>query len=372
MLTMLPSAPKSLGRLGEVLISALNSVSGETNNLGLPSRRSVCVILVDGLGSANLKSAAGHARFLNSQQSDSAMCWFPATTSTSISSFATASNPWDNGFLGYQVFNKATQTPMNLLSGWKDYSEGENYQETATIAEISLSRGVAFHTVAPSAYERSGFTGATMRGSLFHGVDRIADRFSEAKKLLARPEAKVIYLYIPELDQLAHSKGSESTAWLNQLEDLDSLVKDFVTPIPKGSGVILTADHGVVDVSQENHVYLDEFMPKSEFKFVGGDTRSLYLYFEDAVDKQASRELLEDRLGDSCYICTPEDLIAAGYWKALSPKSENVAPDLLVLARKSVALYHRGFAKMKSLEMVGHHGSITNEELAIPLLRFGF
>ena len=355
-----------------MLISALKSTSGETNTLGLPSRRSVCVILVDGLGSTNLKSAAGHARFLNSQQSDSAMCWFPATTSTSITSFATASNPWDNGFLGYQVFNKATQTPMNLLSGWKEYAEGENYQEVSTIAEISSNRGVGFHTVAPSAYERSGFTGATMRGSEFHGVDRIADRLTEALNLLAQPEAKVIYLYIPELDQLAHAKGSESTSWLNQLEDLDSLVRDFVSSIPKGSGVILTADHGVVDVPKENHVYLDELMAKSDFKFVGGDTRSLFLYFEDAVDKQAARELLEDSLGESCYISTPEDLIAAGYWKSLSPKSENVAPDLLVLARKRVALYHRGFAKVKSLEMVGHHGSITNEELAIPLIKFGF
>lgn len=355
-----------------MLISALNSASGETNSLGLPARRSVCVILVDGLGSSNLKSAAGHARFLNFQQSESATCWFPATTSTSITSFATASNPWDNGFLGYQVFNKATQTPMNLLSGWKDYSEGENYQEEATIAEIASARGVDFHTIAPSAYERSGFTGATTRGSEFHGVARVADRFSEAQKLSFQPEAKVIYLYIPELDQLAHAKGSESTAWLNQLEDLDSLVRDFVSSISKGSGVILTADHGVVDVSKENHIYIDEFMPKSVFKFVGGDTRSLFLYFEDAVDKQAARELLQERLGDSCYICTPEDLIAAGYWNVLSQKSENVAPDLLVLARKRVALFHRGFAKMKSLEMVGHHGSITNEELAIPLLKFGF
>jgi predicted AlkP superfamily pyrophosphatase or phosphodiesterase len=369
---MLPSAPKSLGRLGEVLVSALKSVSGETNSLGLPSRRSVCVILVDGLGAANLKSAAGHARFLNTIQSDSAMCWFPATTSTSITSFATASNPWENGFLGYQVFDHANQSPMNLLSGWKDYSEGENFQEAATIAQLASSLGVGFHTVAPSAYERSGFTGATMRGSKFHGVDRIADRFSEAQKLLAQLEDKVVYLYIPELDQLAHAKGSQSTAWLNQLEDVDSLVKNFVSSIPKSSGVILTADHGVVDVPKEHHVYLDEFMPKSEFKYVGGDTRSLYLYFEDGVDQQSARELLEYRLGESCYISTPDDLIAAGYWKTLSPKSENLAPDLLVLARKRVALYHRGFAKLKSLEMVGHHGSITNEELAIPLLKFGF
>jgi hypothetical protein len=84
------------------------------------------------------------------------------------------------------------------------------------------------------------------------------------------------------------------------------------------------------------------------------------------------RTKLEEQFSDSCYISTPAEIVAAGYWKTLSPKSENVAPDLVILARKKVALYHRGFAKTKSLEMVGHHGSITNEELAIPLIRFSF
>ena len=355
-----------------MLISAVASVSGQANPLGLAARRSVCVILVDGLGTANLRNASGHARFLNSQQSDSAMCWFPATTSTSITSFATATNPWDNGFLGYQVFDKSAQAPMNLLSGWADYSEGESYQDSSTLAESAVSKGIGFYTVAPSTYEHSGFTGATMRGSSFHGVDKVSDRFSEALRLLSDPSQKIVYLYIPELDQMAHARGSESMSWLNKLEDLDSLVRDFVSAIPKNTGVLLTADHGVVDVPKESHIYLDEIMAKSDFKFVGGDTRSLYLYLQESVDVDKSRKLLEEKLGDSCYICTPEDLIEAGYWKTLSPKSFNVAPDLLVLARKRVALYHRGFAKFKSLEMVGHHGSITNEELAIPLLKFGF
>ena len=233
-----------------------------------------------------------------------------------------------------------------------------------TVAESAVSSGVSFVTVAPSLYEHSGFTGATMRGSTFYGVDKVADRFTETLRLLSDPAPKVVYLYIPELDQMAHARGSESISWLNQLEDLDSLVRDFVSDIPKHSGVILTADHGVVDVPKENHIYLDDIMPLSEFKFVGGDTRSLYLYFQDSVDVESARNLLEQTLSESCYICTPEDLVNAGYWKTLSSKSANVAPDLLVLARKRVALYHRGFAKVKSLAMVGHHGSITNERVS--------
>jgi predicted AlkP superfamily pyrophosphatase or phosphodiesterase len=75
------------------------------------------VILIDGLGTHNLDKAAGHARFLNSQKSSVASSWFPATTSSSISSFATGMHPVQIGFLGYQVFDRTTGEAMNLLSG---------------------------------------------------------------------------------------------------------------------------------------------------------------------------------------------------------------------------------------------------------------
>jgi hypothetical protein len=369
---MLPSAPKSLGRLGEVLISALKSTLGQQNSLEFGARRSICVILVDGLGSSNLKQAGAHASFLNAQRSETAMCWFPATTATSIVGFATSTAPWQNGFLGYQVFDRASETPMNLLSGWSGYAAGENYQESQTISELAVDSGVEFHTVAPSAYESSGFTAATMRGSSFHGTDDIQNRFAKASQLLREPNSKIVYLYIPELDQLAHSKGAESLVWLNLLEEVDSQVRGFIESLPKIVGAILTADHGVVDVDKLNHLFIDEVIPVDSLQFVGGDTRSLFLYFKTDIDLHAQRKILEANFSDSCYVVTAAELVSAGYWQELSGKSLNVSPDFVLLARKRVALYHRGFAKKKSMEMVGHHGSITNEELAIPLIRFGF
>jgi hypothetical protein len=67
---------------------------------------------------------------------------------------------------------------------------------------------------------------------------------------------------------------------------------------------------------------------------------------------------------------TPRDLIDAGYWKVGA--RDLLLPEIIVLAKKEVALYHRDFAKPKSLEMIGHHGSISSAEMAIPLLKIGF
>ena len=354
-----------------MLISALQAVRGEANSLGLGSKKSICVVLIDGLGTHNLAKAAGHARFLNSQQSAAASCWFPATTSASISSFATGKHPAEIGFIGYQVFDKHSEQPMNLLSGWRDYASGASYQGQPTISELSVESGIAFHTVAPTSYEASGFTGATMRGTTYHGRDRIADRFTTALKLLSDSEPKIVYLYIPELDQIAHAYGSESTAWLYQLEEVDSLVSDFVRVLPKHAGVVVTADHGVIDIKPEAHLFLDELLPTDDVHFVGGDTRAPFIYLKANVDILKLRSELEEALGSVAFVVNSQNLVDAGYWK-LSEKSAGVYPDLVLIARKEVAFYHRAFAKRKSLEMIGHHGALTTQEMSIPLITFGF
>lgn len=367
---MLPAPPKSFGMLGDVLISALGSVLGEANPLKLNKKRSVCVILVDGLGSHNLKSAGAHAGFLNSRTSLPASCFFPATTATSIVSFSTGKPPWETKFIGYQIFEKSSKTKRNLLTGWESSNAAHEYQPLQTISELALDQSVEFHTIAPSAYKDSGFTAATMRGSNFHGTKSLAERFELARYLLADPKQKLIYLYVPELDQLAHAKGWQSQDWLNKLEDVDSEISSLASSLNKHSAVIVTADHGVVDIPHSNHVYIDLHTNKGELLDVGGDTRALYLYLTDPSTTQEILVRLEQAVGDSCYVVSPSDLIEAGYW----PEGINLdsVPDILILAKKEVALYHREFAKKKSLDMIGHHGSITSQEMSVPLIKIGF
>jgi hypothetical protein len=370
MSSMLPAPPKSFGMLGDVLISALGSVLGEPNPLNLAKKRSVCVILVDGLGSYNLKASGAHAGFLNSRASLPASCFFPATTATSIVSFATGKPPWETNFIGYQVYDRSTDTKRNLLTGWASQEEARLYQPLETVSEMAIDKGIEFHTVAPAAYQDSGFTAATMRGSAFHGTKSLEERFEKAKTLLADPKPKVIYLYVPELDQLAHAKGWQSQDWLSKLEDLDAQVSSLDKSLTKNSAVVLTADHGVVDVPHANHVYVDQYIDKEALLNVGGDTRALYLYLKDSTSKESLLQDLESNVGDSCYVLTPKNLVDTGYW----PKDMNLdsVPDILILAKKGVALYHRDFAKKKSLEMIGHHGSITQQEMSIPLVKMGY
>ena len=366
---MLPSPPKSLGMLGDVLISAFSAVQGDDNSLGFASRQSICVLLIDGLGFHNLVDAAGHARFLNSQPAHKGYCYFPSTTSTSLTSFATGRPPNETSFLGYNIFDRVAGKKMNLLSGWEDQESASAFQRLDTVSHLARNTSVSIDVVSQGTYQFTGLTAATMPHATFHVANSIEERFDKAIELLATGEQRVVYLYIPELDQTAHHLGVKSKQWLDALEAVDALTRVFVSKLPKHSGLVITSDHGVIDVAEHEKLYLDELLPEAEMLFVGGDTRGLMIYLAEQSATREYLDLLEAELGDYCYIVTPEQVAEAGYLADLGDRPE-IVPDIWVIARKNVALYHRAFARPKSLYNIGHHGSISENELAIPIIRF--
>jgi predicted AlkP superfamily pyrophosphatase or phosphodiesterase len=367
---MLPSVPKSLGRLSDVFISALGAITGKQNRLNLPKVKSACVILVDGLGSSNIQFRAGHAPTIANQLKvdGSIACGFPSTTVSSLASFSTGLRVGQHGMVGYQVFDRPSMQSMNLLTGIPSPESAKIWQPKRTVSEMATESGVETYFVGPAEYENSGFTNATMRTAKYVAAKSIEQRFQAAEKLLAANKECLIYLYVPELDQKAHAHGFRSAQWVEKLEDLDSALKRFLQSAPKMTGVLLTADHGVIDVAVENHIYLDE-LDIDGLQGVGGDPRVLYLYL-DPAKVQSHKAKVQSFCGKRVYVAERRELIEAGWFGDAEAFSIERMPELFLISVGETALYHRGFVKPKSLQMIGQHGSISSEELNVPLLRF--
>jgi predicted AlkP superfamily pyrophosphatase or phosphodiesterase len=207
-----------------------------------------------------------------------------------------------------------------------------------------------------------------MRTAKYVAAKSIEQRFQAAEKLLDANKECLIYLYVPELDQKAHAHGFRSAQWVEKLEDLDSALKRFLQSAPKMTGVLLTADHGLIDVAVENHIYLDE-LDIDGLQGVGGDPRVLYLYL-DPAKVQSQRAKVQSFCGKRVYVAERGELIEAGWFGDAEAFSIERMPELFLISVGETALYHRGFAKPKSLQMIGQHGSVSSEELNVPLLRF--
>lgn len=370
---MLPALPSTFGRLTDVFVSALGSITGSNNRLEFPRSRRVCVVMVDGLGSHNLKAAGGHAPFLNSAlaRNKSISCGFPSTTATSLTSFATGLVAGEHRLIGYQVYERSQSRSANLLTGWGDLQEPEKWQPALTVSETAFSAGIQSYVIGPPEYEGSGFTRVTMRGARYLGAKSISDRIDKAKQLLhAKPDC-LIYLYVPELDQAAHAFGTDSPKWLQRVEELDSAMAKLTNNLPKSSAVALTADHGIVNVPRDNQIYLDEYLAEQDVTYVGGDPRVSFLYLTDQQSAGAIGSVLESKLGDMALVLGLDEIKRSALYRSMSDDAAVLLPELMILSKKRIALYHRRFAKPQSLNMVGQHGSLSMEEMTIPLLRWG-
>ena len=366
---MLPSVPKSLGRLSEAYLSAFMALKTTDNPLKLAQKKSYLVILVDGLGVSNIKSAAGHAGFLNQKlkSSKSLFSGFPATTSSSLTSLATGKANGSHSVLGHRVYDRNLRRNINFLNDLGSDLDPRKYQNLETISEKAGKEGVVVSTIGPSEYDGSGFTRATMPNARYITALSFQDRFAQAGKALAVPNS-LTYLYFPELDQLAHRFGTSSTQWLNAIEDLDSELAKFAKSLSQSVGAILTADHGVIDVAMDRHIYLDEYKCFDDLEQIGGDPRVGFLYFPSGMDFEIKRAEIIEELGGVCDLATISELVENGWLFQLSDHSKLVAPDLVLLPKSDRVVYHRGFAKARSLLMIGQHGGMTQAEWEVPLI----
>jgi len=318
-----------------VFKSASLATQGTPNPLGLASTMKAVVILVDGLGSENLRFRPGHAPFLNRSltRTKSIDCVFPSTTASSITSLLTGLRVGEHGIIGYSVFDRSRGAALHMLTGWGEAFLPSEYQVADSIAQQCNEAGVRAYSVGPAEYENSGFTALNNRGSHYVAAKTIAERFEAAKLLLKRSEASLIYLYVPELDQAAHAYGSESDQWLMKLEELDHEASSFVRSIEHQTAVALTADHGIVNVPAANQIYLDE-IDAPELLFVGGDPRASYLYLEEPNTATQLLETYRQHLGDHAYVCQPEELIDKGWFgEKVNEQARALMPDVFVLAK---------------------------------------
>lgn len=368
----LPRPPKDLGAIRHVFKSALSSVLGESNSLELPQKSKVIVVLVDGLGSENLRQRAGHAPFLHEhfRRGKSITASFPATTSVNIGSFATGLMAGEHGLVGHQVWDRQENERINLLVGWNERTDPEKWQPHRLISEDALSRGVTCNVIAAEEYRSTGFTKATMRQANFIGADSIEDRIAQAIDVANSKEPSITYVYFPELDKYGHQNGWTSTGWAAILEQIDAGLKKLSTRLGS-SGLLITADHGMVETSRDRQLRLDTEFSGLSLEFFGGDTRTSYLYFADPKDAV----VVIERLAQHNYAFgahTIEELIEAGWYGEIGQQTQNRLPEVVLLAKSNYTLYHSMFSKQRAFDMVSHHGSISDAELKVPLIRVGF
>jgi Type I phosphodiesterase / nucleotide pyrophosphatase len=335
----------------------------------LPARRSV-VVLVDGLGYDLLRQRSGHAPFLRGLLPAAyRLCaGFPSTTATSMGTFGTGLPPGAHGLVGYEVLVPGEDRLLNELS-WDHGPDPRRWQPSQTVFERAVAGGVAVTRIGPGFFDGSGLTNAALRGGAFMAAHTLQARVDSALVAVRASKRALVYLYWGELDKVGHVHGCQSWEWGDQLELIDRALARLVAGVPSDTSVHVTADHGMVDAPHALRIDLahDAELARG-VRHVGGEPRALMLYAEPG----ATDEVLatwRGRLESRAWVLSRDEAIGHGLF---GPVSALVLPrigDVIVAMRDNFAVVDSRTARPKLLALLGLHGSLTPEEMAIPLLQ---
>jgi Type I phosphodiesterase / nucleotide pyrophosphatase len=348
--------PSVLGALG---------IPGEHDLMGLPRSRRYCLLLIDGLGWNLLRAHPAQAPFLISLPGRAITAGSPTTTVTSLTSFGTGLPPGRHGVLGYTTRIPGTNELLNALK-WHAAVDPATYQPHPTVFERAARAGVAVTVVGERKFRTSGLTIAGLRSPGFQGADTLGERVASAAGA-ASPDHSLVYVYDGDLDTTGHRAGCGSAAWQHQLTIVDRFAEELFDALPAETALIVTADHGMVDVDTANRLDVDDLPALREgVALVGGEARFRHVYAEPG----ASSDVLaawRAVLGDRAAVLSREEAVDVGWFGAVEARVLDRIGDVVASVGGDCAVEMRSVFPVEAT-LVGLHGALTADEMLVPLL----
>ncbi len=358
---VLPSVARSLGVPWPLIAGA--------TDLELPPARRAVVVLVDGLGHDLLVRRAGHAPWLRSMLPTTLRVpsGFPSTTATSVASFGTGLAAGAHGLVGYEALVPETGTMLNELS-WEGGPDPRLWQPHDTVFQVAGRSGVDVTRVGPAFFDGSGLTGAVARGGRFVAASSLAERVDATLAAVRRAPRTLVHLYWEDIDKVGHEDGPDSWQWGDALETVDRELSRLAASLPDDCSLTVTADHGMVEVPEADRldVATDPRLTAGT-RFVSLEFRAPQVHVEAgaATDVLAAwTEVLADRAD----VLSREAAVGAGWFGTVRPEVLPRIGDLVVAMREHYAVVDSRRASPRLLELVGLHGSLSDAEVAVPVV----
>jgi hypothetical protein len=388
---MAPTAPlvplygkAALSDLTPSLLAALG-LPGHRNPLNLAPVGSACLLLVDGLGWDMVLDKPKHAPFLaglaGGERGRSISAGFPSSTAVSIASIGTGKTPGEHGIVGYTMGIPGYDRAMNNLR-WSLHGPGphvdlrsiivpEDLQPDPTSFQLAEEGGVNAYTVGPREHMASGLTRAALRGAQYRPAFSMGDLAGETIAALKAPGRSFVYAYHPDLDMTGHVRGIGSHAWRLQLGLVDQLAHALAERLPRDSILVITGDHGMVDVAPEDRIDFDqEPTLQPGVRLLGGEPRARHVYTREGAQAEVLAAWRE-RLGDRMWVLEREDAIERGWFgPTVSDGARARIGDVIAAAQGPVGIVQPSVLSVEAM-LVGHHGSLTAAEQLVPFLTVG-
>jgi len=340
--------------------------------------RQVVLLVLDGLGWEQLRTFAADAPTLAAAAGGPITSVAPTTTATALTSLTTGATPARHGVVGYRVRMGGPGGPghgdsgpgaapgpgevMNILR-WRTL-RGDMRQEVPPrqFQPLAPFGGRSVPAVTRSEFAATGFTAAHLGGARLVGWSVPSALVVRVRGLLSAGEG-FVYAYYEGLDKVAHEHGL-GEFYRAELAAVDRLVGHLLDALPAGAVLVITSDHGQVEVG--NATRMPDPALFDMVDLLSGEGRFRWLHVRPGALADAVA-VAEEAHGHEAWVRTRDAMVDEGWFGgAPSPEVERRLGDVALVAHAPVAFLDP--ADTGETRLVGRHGSLTSAEMHVPLL----
>jgi hypothetical protein len=327
----------------------------------------IVLLVLDGLGWQQLCDRPQLAPVMSAMQGGPITSVSPSTTACALTSLVVGAAPAVHGIVGYRVAVEGPSGPevLNVLK-WKTSSgDARPFVDPATFQRMPPFNGKPVPVVSKAGFAGTGFTDAHQRGARQIGWFEASALAVDVRAVVAEGEP-FVYTYYDGVDRTAHVYGFDAH-YDAELVAADRLVGDLLDALPSTVAVVVTADHGQVEVGPRL-IELDRAVTE-HVKMQSGEPRFRWLHCASDAPEAPDRlaDLCRDRYGDRAWVATYEEVSRAGWLGG--PVDEELRSrlgDVALVPFAPVAFMEPGEAADSRL--VCRHGSLTAAEMYVPLV----
>ena len=324
--------------------------------------RQIVLLVIDGLGAEQLRERSRIASVLTSGTGTSLTTVAPSTTACVLTTLVTGRVPAEHGVVGYRVALEGDV--MNVLQ-WS--VRGADVRMRMRAPEFQPFEPFPGATgpvpvVTRHDYGPTGFTAAHLGRGELHRWHTPAGLVTAVRQLVS-VGSPFVYAYYEGIDKVAHAQGL-GDYFDDELRAVDRLVGDVLAALPPGAVLVVTADHGQVDVGESVEVLGPEIM--QEVTLLSGEGRFRWLHVRAGASDDVA-QAASALHGDVAWVRTKEQIIDEN-WLGGVPSAAVAARlgDVALVPFAPTAFLDP--ADTGELRLKARHGSLTPAEMLIPLL----
>jgi predicted AlkP superfamily pyrophosphatase or phosphodiesterase len=322
----------------------------------------IVLLVLDGLGWEQFEARRTLVPTLAEGTGRSITTVAPSTTACALTSLVTGRPPSDHGVVGYRV--AYDDEILNVLQWTLGGADARMRVPARTFQPLPLFPGAPgpVSVVTRGDYGSTGFSAAHLGDSALHSWHTPAGLLTGVRGLLQAGE-RFVYAYYEGIDKVAHARGL-GESYDDELRYADRMVGDVLDVLPPGAVLVVTADHGQVEVGGAVEVLGPDVM--DGVRLISGEGRFRWLHARSGAVADLAAAAREAH-GDVAWVRTKDEMVEEGWLGGVPSATVSSRLGDVVLAPFTPTAFLDP-ADTGELRLLARHGSLTADEMLIPLL----